>query len=185
MKKNTLVILSDLWGIHKSEWVSYYTERLAPFFEIRYYDSCELAGIDTTVLSKEQIHKAFVGGGIDRAVQQLTNVLSSEPVHILAFSIGGYIAWKAIEKGITNHQVCLVSATRLRYETQKSKAAIQLVYGEKDAYKPSPEWFEAMEIAPVILPDVTHDLYTDAIAAHQICEMLLLDKHIDTIIAPR
>jgi len=32
--KRQLIILSDLWGFQKSEWIKYYTELLEPHFNI-------------------------------------------------------------------------------------------------------------------------------------------------------
>ena len=46
--KPKLIILSDLWGKEKSNWVSDYVELLKNKFEIQYYDCCDLGGIDKT-----------------------------------------------------------------------------------------------------------------------------------------
>ena len=66
-----LVILSDLWGEKKSDWTKQYIKLLSDSFEVFYYDSCQLAEIDTTDYTEENLHKQFVDGGIDKAVENL------------------------------------------------------------------------------------------------------------------
>ena len=89
-----LLILSDLWGNADAQWLSHYKELLSPFFDIVYYDSAELASIDTDMLTEEYLHQQYINGGIDRAVESLIN-REKEEVSVLGFSIGGTIVWKA------------------------------------------------------------------------------------------
>jgi hypothetical protein len=44
--KPRLIILSDLWGKEKSEWVKGYIEILESEFDIKFYDCCELGEVD-------------------------------------------------------------------------------------------------------------------------------------------
>lgn len=92
--KSRFIILSDLWGRDKSNWVSDYVELLRDNFEIQYYDCCELGGIDKTIFTEQSLHDQFVNGGFEIAVENLLNKEKGE-IKILAFSVGGTIAWKA------------------------------------------------------------------------------------------
>lgn len=42
MKK--LILLSDLWGKEKPNWILQYTIVLEKYFDVKYYDCCELGG---------------------------------------------------------------------------------------------------------------------------------------------
>ena len=66
-----LIILSDLWGSLKSDWLPHYTEILEKHFEIEYYDCRELGEIDLKECTEEKIHQQFMNGGIDRAIKYL------------------------------------------------------------------------------------------------------------------
>ncbi len=174
--KNRLLILSDLWGIEKSEWITHYTERLQDNFEIQYYDSCALAMINKTPYTEENLHKQFVHGGIEKAVQNLA-LLETGESSILAFSIGGTIAWKyGIQTGNikTLHSI---SATRLRQESNKPKGKITLYYGEQDPYKPDITWFDKMQLDPHILAHKQHDLYIESNFSEVLCKQLQTDIH--------
>lgn len=108
MKK--LIILSDLWGKGKSEWVSHYVEALQDYFEVTFYDSCELAGIDLSTYTEDKIHPQFVNGGIEKAVNTLLARERREVV-VLGFSIGGLIAWKAALRGLKTERLLAISST--------------------------------------------------------------------------
>ena len=60
-----LLVLSDMWGVKKGRWISAYFGYLQQHFEIDFFDCQQLAGIDELVSSKENLHNAFVNGGID------------------------------------------------------------------------------------------------------------------------
>jgi hypothetical protein len=47
--KPKLIMLSDLWGKEKSEWITDYVAVLESKFEIMFYDCCELGGVDKTI----------------------------------------------------------------------------------------------------------------------------------------
>lgn len=170
--KPRIVIVSDLWGKEKSDWLSYYTSILENHFEIKYYDSCVLGNIDTSDYSEENIHTQFIKGAIERAVENLLKQ-EKECSLILGFSIGGYIAWKACNNGLRAKKVFAISATRLRYETQKPLGIIELIYGEKDAYKPNAIWFEKLGLKPNLLKDEGHELYVKKGIAKNVCKMIL------------
>lgn len=170
--KPKLIILSDLWGKEKSEWVSVYVELLKDKFEIQYYDCFELGAIDKTDYTEENLHSQFVNGGIEKAVEHL---LKSEKnsIDILAFSIGGTIAWKAAIKGLNVGCLFAVSSTRLRYETQVPDCKIKLYFGEKDTNKPDASWFKKHQIDFEILENKNHQLYLEKDFIHLICDEVL------------
>ena len=88
-------------------------------------------------------------------------------VNILAFSIGGAIAWKfGIESANINSLVC-VSSTRLRNETTKPKGDITLYYGSNDEFKPEIEWLDNMDLNYDILSDKGHHVYRENDLAEQ------------------
>jgi len=156
--KKRLILLSDLWGKSISNWENSYIKKLNNRFEIQYYDCCKLGNIDTTTYEEKALHHQFINGGIDAAVNKLL-VLENEKIDILAFSIGGTIAWKAALKGLVVGNLITLSATRLRYEIEKPICDLQLIYGENDIFKPNENWFKNMNISPVIIPNKTHDFY--------------------------
>ena len=136
MKKERLVILSDLWGEQKGDWTRHYEALLQDRFEIQYYDSCVLGDVDTSIYEEKSLHRQFVTGGIARAKEQLL-VLEPSKISILAFSIGGATAWKAALDGLHVGKLVTVSATRLRHETKRPTCSLTCFFGEKDAFRPS------------------------------------------------
>lgn len=163
---NRLLILSDLWGARQSDWLHFYTQHLTQF-DVQYYDSCALAGIDRSLCEEQVIHQQLVEGGIDRAVQKLLK-LETEATAILAFSVGGTIAWKAIAEGLKVPLLYAVSATRLRYETEKITCPTKLFYGEKDTFRPNKAWLEKMQFQHLIFAKSEHDCYRQELIANQI-----------------
>ena len=167
-----LIILSDLWGSAKPDWLSLYTDALKLVFNIEFYDSCQLAEVDTSDLTEENLHRQFIDGGIERAVQNLLALEKSE-VHILAFSIGGTIAWKyGLHSGLIQSLTC-VSSTRLRYETQKPSGCIKVYFGEEDTYRPADQWLQSMTDEFTILPKKTHTLYQEQTFSSMLCNQFL------------
>ncbi|MGQ7945502.1 alpha/beta hydrolase [Flavobacterium sp. WC2509] len=171
MKKPRLIILSDLWGKEKSGWVSDY-ELLKDKFEIQYYDCCELGEIDKTNYSEENLHNQFINSGIEKAVE---NLLKKEknPIYILAFSIGGTIAWKATLKGLKVRSLFAVSSTRLRFENEVPNCEIKLYFGENDNNAPNENWFENYSINFEILKNKEHHFYTEKEFSNSICIEIL------------
>lgn len=156
--KPRLIILSDLWGKHDANWVKNYSNPLSNYFDIHFYDTCELAEIDTIEYIETKLHQQFVNGGIEKAVINLIEIEKNE-ISILAFSIGGTIAWKAGIAGLKINKLIALSSTRLRYEEKKPKCNIQLIYGDLDKNKPTQEWLSEMAINTEIIPNVNHDFY--------------------------
>lgn len=160
MQKNKpkLLILSDIWGKEKSEWIDEYTSVLTPYFKIQYYDICCLGEIDKNQYTEEKLHLQFVNGGIEKATANLLK-LEKEPVYILGFSTGGHIAWRAGLYGLKIKYLFAVSSTRLRYETEKPKTNINLSYGDNDPYIPRPIWFQKMGLSARFYKDEAHEMY--------------------------
>lgn len=170
--KPVLLILSDLWGKEKSEWTQFYTSHLSSIYTIKYYDSCELASVDKSIDREEKLHTQFVNGGIEKAVDSLV-AQGHKHVDVLAFSVGGVIAWKAALSGLNINALFAVSSTRLRKETEKPNCHIQLFYGEDDPSKPEQTWYEQLELEEFIFPNSPHEMYRDKEVAKKICQEIL------------
>lgn len=110
--KQRIIILSDLWGKEKSDWVTYYNSLLEDCFDVKYYDSCVLGGVDKSECSEEKLHNQFVTGGMAKTIE---NILKEEKENsiVLGFSIGGYIAWKGCNSGLKTQRLVAISSTRL------------------------------------------------------------------------
>ncbi len=154
-----LIILLDLWGNKKSDWVVNYSVILQTYFEIEFYDCCELGQIDLTDYSEDKLHLQFINGGIDRAIETL---LEKEKgiVNVLGFSIGGYIAWRASNEGLLIKNLTAISSTKLRYESIRPECTVQLLYGENDKYIPKNDWFSRIGLDKEIYKGEEHDFYT-------------------------
>jgi len=167
--KKRLVILSDLWGVEKSEWINYYFNSLETDFDIIYYDSCKLGAVDKTVVIEEERHSQFIKYGITIAVEKLLK-LELEEIVVLAFSVGGTIAWKAALSGLKIRNLYAISATRLRYEVDNPGCNIKLIYGENDSFIPSLEWFGKKELKHNIINNIGHEIYSDKRYLFDICD---------------
>ncbi len=170
--KPKLIILSDLWGKKKSDWIDYYIKELQDCFALQYYDCCELGRLDISTYTEKNLHKQFTNGGIDRAVQNLLT-LEKEKIHILAFSIGGVIGWKLAIKNQNILSLHAISSTRLRYETNKPKTKIKLYFGENDEYAPKNKWFDLMNINANIEKGKGHQLYIEPEFALQLSHRII------------
>lgn len=170
--KPRLIILSDLWGKEKSHWIEDYIVLLVDKFDIHYYDCCELGNIDKTNYTQENLHNQFVNGGIERAVDALL-IKEKKAVTVLAFSIGGTIAWKAALKGLKIEILVAISSTRLRYEAQVPNCKVKLYFGKEDIYKPDGSWFENCQILPEINKNKGHLMYVEKDFIHLICNAIL------------
>lgn len=169
--KPRLLVLSDLWGIEKAPWLNHYLIDLSAVFEIQVYDSCQLAGLPTEELPEAVRHAHFVNEGIEAACNQLLR-LEPKAVTVLAFSVGGTIAWQAGLKGLPIQRLIALSSTRLRYETQSLNTPVHLYFGANDAYAPSSEWLEHMPVTYERIPGLGHQLYTEQQIAQQIVKEL-------------
>ena len=170
--KPKLIILSDLWGKEKSFWLENYTKLLAENFNITFYDCCELGEINKTDYSEKNLHQQFLHGGIEKAVEKLV-VLEKSEVYILAFSIGGFIAWKAALSGLKTKGIFAISSTRLRYEKEKPSGILELFFAEKDEFKPNDDWFETLNIEQRIFKNENHECYQKPEIAKEITDILL------------
>lgn len=168
-----LVVVSDMWGTKKGLWITSYLGYLQQYYDIVFYDSQQLANIDLQVNTDENVHEAFVNGGINTAVANLLR-RESKPSHYLAFSTGGTIAWKAALLGLPMKSLYTISSTRLRYETDMPRAKINLTYGEKDPFRPSIEWVRKMECKTEIIENFGHTLYSDEKVIKKVCKELLM-----------
>lgn len=170
--KPRLIILSDLWGSEKSEWVNQYIKILEHNFDIKFYDCCDLGNIEKSNCNELYLHNQFVNGGIEIAVENLLKTEKGK-IEILAFSVGGTISWKAALKGLNVSVLIAVSSTRLRYETEIPSCRIKLYFGEEDINKPSPDWFEKYCVSYEIYSKKKHEMYLESDFAKKICEEIL------------
>ncbi len=170
MKK--LIILSDLWGNKNCGWVDNYTAILKSYYEIEFYDSCELAEIDLKQNSKDKLHQQFINGGIEKAVAKLLQS-ENEIINVLGFSIGGLISWRAVLEGLNVEKITAISSTRLRYESKRPECKIDLFYGENDNYKPAPDWFSSFGLVENIYKDEEHEFYRKDSIATDICSKMI------------
>ncbi len=166
--KPRLIILSDLWGAKDNEWVSLYTDLLNDF-DIQYYDCRELGNVDTFTKNQKIIHQQFLASGIDSAVTKL-QVLERGEVTVLAFSIGGIIAWKAGLKGLKMNSFYAVSSTRLRHEITKPLGRLKLYFGDGDSFQPSKEWYEKLDVDFDIVKNKGHKMYSEEDFAIRLCK---------------
>ncbi len=175
--KSKLIILSDIWGIQKSEWINYYIDLLSSDYDIKHYDSCNLGEVETNSLNENLRHQQFVNHGIEKAVKKLIE-LEKKECDILAFSIGGTIGWKAALKGLKIKNFYAISSTRLRYETEKPDCKIKLYFGEEDDFKPTSDWFEKLHLTNEIIKKGNHQIYTDKKHSIKICESIATHHNI-------
>lgn len=167
-----LVVLSDMWGAKKGLWIASYFGYLQQYYDIIFYDCQQLGDIDVPISSEENIHKAFVDGGIDAAVSNLLKK-ESAPAHYLAFSTGGTIAYKAALKGLPMKSLTAISATRIRLEEQRPEIPLKLIYGECDEFKPSLKWAKQVGVDLNIVTNFGHALYSDEKIISDVCLDLL------------
>lgn len=161
-----------MWGWTKADWVKSYMSMLEPHFNIKLYDSNSLANIDKSYKTEKQIHKQFIDTGIDIAATSLSNA-ETEKVDVLAFSIGGTIAWKAGVSGLEIGRLFIVSSTRIRYEIQRPNCEIKLYFGEYDNFKPDDTWFSSMKLHYADIKSGHHSFYEHEGSAHRICSDIL------------
>lgn len=167
-----LVVVSDMWGAKKGLWIASYFGYLQQYYDIVFHDSQQLGNIDVPISTEENIHRAFVEGGIDTAVSHLLKK-ESAPAHYLAFSTGGTIAYKAAIKGLPMKSLTAISATRIRLENDRPDTSLNLVYGESDEFKPTHAWAKKIGADLNVIPNFGHQLYSDEKVISQICMELL------------
>lgn len=171
--KKQLLILSDLWGTQKAAYLPHYIQQLQPKYDLEFLDCCEIGRVNTIPYLQENLHQQFVNGGINNAVEYLLENYQEE-VNLLAFSIGGTIAWKANLAGLKVQNLWAVSATRLRYEIEKPNSQISLIYGGLDTYRPDGNWFKNLVISDYqIIEEEGHELYRKPKIISSICKIIL------------
>jgi len=165
MNKPILFVLSDIHGNIYQDWMKEYASTLSPFFQVKLFDCQELAGISN--LEPSQVHAEFLNGGMDRAISTL-EALDDQPTAILGFSIGGTIAWKfALRNQVQSLHV--VSATRIRKEVEKPMSTITVYFGDQEEHGPNTEWFNTMDLSPVILKGEVHECYRNKRTLELVC----------------
>jgi len=158
-----LVVLSDMHGSKRGLWITSYLGYLQQYFDIVFYDSKELGGIDLAVNSDENIYNAFLHSGMDTAVAHLLKKEHLES-HYLTFCAGGSIAWKAGMMGLPMKSLYAISPLNLEAFDWKPDCPIQLLYGEYGDYKkmlPSEEWMQKVGVSLECIPKYGNDLYSD------------------------
>lgn len=148
-----------MWGLGSTTWINDYHRTFHETYDVKVFDSRELAGIDPKISGEQEIHRCFLHGGVETAVSHLLSKVQRTNV-IVGFSIGGLIAWKAALQGLACQQLIAVCSTRLRLETQRPVQEVKLIYGDQDAFAPQKDWFQKMKLVPVIV-EGGHEIYKD------------------------
>ncbi|MGB7395350.1 MAG: hypothetical protein WA913_13235 [Pricia sp.] len=167
-----LVIVSDMWGVKKGLWITSYLAYLQQHFDITFYDCQQLAHLEVIVQTEENIHKAFVEGGIDTAATHLLK-REQEPAHYLGFSTGGVIAWKASQLGLPMKSLYTVSATRIRSDLKTPLCPTTVLFGDTDMYRPKSDWYEKTKVKGELIKGFGHQMYTDEKVIQKVCLDLL------------
>lgn len=167
--KKEVSIVSDLWGIKKSDWLLPFQQQLSPNYTIKFYDACELGEIDLQFYEEKNIHQQFIEFGIEKAVSKLLRLEQQAQLYI-GCSIGGLIAWKAALRGLPIEKLIAISATRLRKEKEKPSCPVQLYFGKQDPYQPSQNWYEQMGSAEIKILEGDHHIYKDPLTVKQILQ---------------
>jgi len=178
--KQRLIILSDLWGIQRSQWLASYIQPLNLYFDIQYYDCCALSNIDTNIYEKDRLYQQFKHHGIETASRNLLVSEWHNHPHILAFSIGGIIAWKAALQGLKIQSLFAISSTQLCYESIKPNGFVKCFFGIDDTFKPSKQWFETLQIDYEWIKEQKHTMYRDYTIAEKITNDIIQLTQITT-----
>ncbi len=167
-----LVVVSDMWGSKKGLWITSYLGYLQQYFDIVFYDSRELAQIDKTKASGEELYKAFLDGGMEMAVSQLL-ANEKEASHYLTFCAGGNIAWHAALRGLPIKSLYAVSPMNLHLITKELPCAVTLLYGELSDNLPSRAWAIKTNSMMEVVPNFGHEMYSDEKVIRKVCLDLL------------
>ena len=167
-----LVILSDIWGCKKGLWITSYLGYLQSYFDITFYDCRELGYVDMKLSSSDDLHNAFLDGGMDAAVNQLLEK-EQEPAHYLAFCAGSTIAWKAALKGLPIQSLYAISPFSLQSSLQKPNIPVHLLYGEHQNLTPDQVRSSEEGLVLETIPKFGHELYTDEKIIQKVCLNLL------------
>ncbi|BDD10814.1 hypothetical protein FUAX_32460 [Fulvitalea axinellae] len=170
--KPRLIILSDLWGRERSGWLDFYAPVLDQKFRCEYFDCCELGDVRKDDYTQEALHRQFVDGGIERAAKKLSETVT-EKVYVLAFSVGGAVAWRSVFLGLDCAGLFAVSSTRLRYEKELFPVKTSLYFGSEDPYCPDEDWAERTGTSLRVISGGGHALYMEEKFASKIAEEIL------------
>lgn len=166
-QKPRILLLSDLWGYRRDQWVSIFEQALSAQYQIHFLDSTKIAGINEDTQGQESLHQKFIKGGIDKAVQYLIEQ-KEEYAIIIGISIGGTIAWQALLSGLSAKHLIGISATRLRYEKRKPNCLVDLYFGEEDPFRPDTTWFNKLQLQSTLFAGEGHHIYTKPKIVQQI-----------------
>ena len=167
-----LVVVSDMWGAKNGLWITSYLGYLQQYFNITFYDSRELAGIDKRINTAEGLYEAFVAGGMETAVKQLLNK-ESETSHYLTFCAGGTIAWDAGSKGLPVKSLYAVSPIDMEKQETQPGCPVTLIYGEVEEKLPDAEWIASSGVKLETIAGFGHELYNDEKIIQKVCLDLL------------
>lgn len=170
-----LVILSDIWGCKKGLWITSYLGYLQSYFDITFYDCRELGYVDTRISNTDDLHDAFLDGGMDKAVKRLLEI-EKEPAHYLTFCAGSTIAWKAALQGLPIKCLYAISPFGLEASVQKPDIPVNLLYGEYQKLTPAEERAPENGLTLETVPRFGHELYTDEKIIQKVC-LDLLENH--------
>jgi len=168
LRTKKLIVISDMYGFQDDKIPDHSNFEIEGWM-IQHYDCRQISSID----KNDNIHAQYLESGIEKGVEYLLEN-ESDIDCIVAYSMGGTIAWKAIIKGLNVKHLIAVSATRLRLETEKPNCKLSLLYGADDGYQPTPEWFDHMKIIPEIYEHKNHEMYKEIEIKNRI-ETLLSD----------
>jgi hypothetical protein len=169
-----LVILSDMWGSKKGLWITSYLGYLQQYFDIVFYDSQQLTGIESAGSTTENICEALAGGGVQRAAKQLIRK-EKIPSHYLTFCAGGTIAWQAALMGLPVKSLYSVSPVLLSEQLKKPSCPVKLMFGEYQEDVPSESWAVSRGIEYKKVQRFGRELYSDEKIIREVCMNLLDD----------
>lgn len=169
--KKELVIVSDLWGVRKSDWLDSFKSHLSTNYTISFLDACSLGELDIGEYKEKNLHHQFIEFGIEKAVAKLLAFQNKSSLFI-GCSVGGVILWKAALSGLPIDKLITISSTRLRKETASPKCDFQLYFGKNDPYKPSTEWLNQIGRGQCNLLKGGHEIYKNEASINQIIEDL-------------
>lgn len=150
-------MLSDIHGFSNCEWIDDYCTELSPKFEIVLLDSLVLADIDYIYLTPDEVHEKMLKGGIQTAVNKLSNIIATEQ-NVIGFSIGGTILWKALLGKTASTKLVCVSSNRLRFEVATPHCPVLTIFGNQDRLRPDANWYNEKNLQRKTLQG-DHDFY--------------------------
>jgi len=178
--KERLLLISDLWGFNNCDWIQLYIDKLVSDFDLTLFDCHIQSEIPHSLTSEKEIHQYFTTDGIKICTEKLRNCITKK-TSVLAFSIGGTIAWKTALKNIQFNTLYTVSSTRLRLENKRPSGNIRLFYGTEDNYRPSDAWFKQNNISYTLFQGKKHNLYMKSDSCESICSSLINENKLVTI----